>query len=157
VSGTESGRLADVIRALTVVGAICFVGWGLFVFWVVNRVRRTGASRIAGVWEERLDQLAFLVLPPNVPVLAMAAAAAATATYLAGPTQELGLAVLLRLIRWSANALVVVGVASAVVTLITDTEGPDRIGTVAFRLGGAALAAGISYVCLSVGRTAPGG
>ena len=41
--------------------------------------------------------------------------------------------------------------------IVTDTEGPDRIGTVAFRLGGAALAAGISYLCLAVGRTAPGG
>lgn len=157
MSGTDDARLAGVIRALTVTGALALAGWASFVFWAVSRATRVSASRIAGVWEERIETMSFLVLPPNVPVLALAAAAAAAATWLAGPTQELGLAVLLRLTRWSANGLVLLGVVSVVTQIVTDAEGPDRLGSLATRLGGTLMAAALSYLCLAAGRNAPGG
>ena len=87
----------------------------------------------------------------------MAAAAAALASWLAGPTQDILLAILLRIIRWSANAVTMIAVLSVIVTIIGDAEGPDRLGTIAFRIAGALCASAVSYLCLAVGRTAPGG
>ncbi len=136
---------------------LIYAAWALFLLWALDRVRRTGATRFAGVWTQRLEALAFITFPPNVPVLFLAAAAAATATWVAGPTQSLELAILLRLIRWSANAMVVISVASSISILVTDVEGPDERATFVFRLAGALFAAATSYLCLAAGRTAPGG
>jgi hypothetical protein len=147
----------DLIRALTAVGMLTYGGWVLWFFQVVQRASRIGASRFASAWEQKIEALSFISFPPNIPILAVAAAAAALATWLAGPTQDILLAVLLRVIRWSANVVTVIAVLSVVVVIIGEAEGPDRLGTIAFRLGGALCAAAVSYLCLAVGRTAPGG
>lgn len=150
-------NIGDLIRALTVAGMLTYGGWFLWFFQVVQRASRVGGSRFASAWEQRIEALSFISFPPNVPVLAVAAAAAALATWLAGPTQDIVLAILLRVIRWSANALVAIAVLSVITVMIGEEEGPDRLGTVAFRIGGALCAAAVSYLCLAVGRTAPGG
>lgn len=147
----------ELIRVLTVVGMLTYGGWVLWLFQVVQRASRIGASRFASAWEQKIEALSFISFPPNVPVLAFAAASAALATWLAGPTQDIALAILLRIIRWSANAVAVIALLSVAAVIIGEAEGPDQIGTVAFRLGGALCAAAISYLCLAVGRTAPGG
>lgn len=155
--GRRDQNTGDLIRALTVVGMLTYVGWVFWLFQVVQRASRIGASRFASAWEQKIEALSFISFPPNIPVLALAASAAALATWLAGPTQDLALAILLRIIRWSANAVAAIAVLSAIAVIIGEAEGPDRIGTVAFRLGGALCAAAVSYLCLAVGRTAPGG
>ncbi len=147
----------ELIRALTVVGMLTYAGWVLWFFQVVQRASRVGASRFASAWEQKIEALSFISFPPNIPVLAVAAAAAALATWLAGPTQDLGLAILLRVIRWSANVVTVIAVLSVVSAVLGEGDGPDGAGTIAFRLGGASCAAAVSYLCLTVGRTAPGG
>ncbi len=147
----------DLIRALTAVGMLTYGGWVLWFFQVVQRASRIGASRFASAWEQKIEALSFISFPPNIPVLAIAAAAAALATWLAGPTQDILLAILLRVIRWSANAVTVIAVLSVITVIIGEAEGPERSGTIAFRVGGAMCAAAVSYLCLTVGRTAPGG
>jgi hypothetical protein len=159
VPGTDEppAQPASIIRTLTTVGGLAFVGWLAFVLRQSSLVRRVSASRFDGVWEQRLEVLSFIVLPPNIVVLAPAAAAAATATWLAGPTQELGLAVLLRLIRWSATVLGVIGILSIVNTLLSDFDNPSRLEDIALRTGGILIATAIVVLCRDAGRTAPGG
>lgn len=150
-------NIGELIRALTIVGMLAYGAWVLWFFEVVQRASRIGATRFASAWEQKIEALSFISFPPNIPLLAGAAAAAALASWLAGPTQDLVLAILLRVIRWSANALTVIALLSVVAVVIGEAEGPDRLGTVAFRLGGALCASAVSYLCLAVGRTAPGG
>jgi hypothetical protein len=150
-------RPESVIRTLTTVGGLTFVGWLAFLLRQVALVRRVGPSQFDGVWEQRLEVLSFIVLPPNIVVLVPAAAAAATATWLAGPTQELGLAILLRLVRWSATVLAVIGVLSIVKTLLSDFDSPSRLEDIALRAGGILIATAIIVLCRDAGRTAPGG
>lgn len=150
-------RPESVIRTLTTVGGLAFVGWLAFLLRQVALVRRVGPSQFDGVWEQRLEVLSFIVLPPNIVVLVPAAAAAATATWIAGPTQELGLAILLRLIRWSATVLAVIGVLSIVNTLLSDFDSPSRLEDIALRAGGILIATAIIVLCRDAGRTAPGG
>ncbi len=50
-----------------------------------------------------------------------------------------------------------IAVLSVVTVIIGEAEGPDRLGTIAFRLAGALCAAAVSYLCLAIGRTSPGG
>lgn len=148
---------SEAITALTRVGMLLYAGWALFFLWVLDRVRRTGATRFAGAWTQRLEALSFITFPPNAPMLFLAAVSAAAATWLAGPTQSLELAILLRLIRWTANAMVVIAVASSISIMLTDVEAAGERAALAFRLAGALIAVATSYVCLAAGRTAPGG
>jgi hypothetical protein len=136
---------------------LVYGSWAMFLLWVIDRARRTGATRFAGVWVQRLESLAFITFPPNAPVLFIAGSLASWATWQAGSTQALELAILLRLIRWSANAMIVLSVASAISFVVTDVEGPDDRATFVFRLGGALFAAATSYLCREAGRNAPGG
>ena len=153
----EDRRRGDLIRSLTTIGALVFGAWVLWFFAVVQRATRIGASRFAGAWEERIEALSFITFPPNAPVIALAAAAACAATVLAGPTQDLALAVLLRLVRWSATLMALIGVASVVTVLLGEDPGPDRVGSIGFRLAGVLLHVAVAYACLAAGRTAPGG
>ncbi len=157
MSSADDRRSADAIRTLTRVGALVYVAWLLFLFRQAFFAVRVDRSQLAGLWDQRIERLGFLSLPPNVAVLAIAAACAAGATWLAGPTQEIGLAVLLRITRWSANLLGVFAVAWVISSIVNDAEGPDLAGELAFRSGGLMMAVGVSYLCLAAGRTAPGG
>jgi hypothetical protein len=153
----EESHRSELIRVLTVTSALIYLGWVLWFFQVVQRASRVGATRFSNQWEQKIEALGFIAFPPNAPALGFAALAAASATWMAGSMQSLPLAILLRIIRWSANALVVIGTLSALGVIIGEAEGPDRLGAVAFRMGGVMISAAISYFCLAAGRTAPGG
>lgn len=147
----------SVVRALTSAGKLCYLGWLLFFFRQVERVVRVSPQQFAGVWDQRLEVLSFIVLPPNILVLVPAAACAAAATWLAGPSQELDLAILLRLVRWTANLQAVIALTSAVSVVFNDTRSPTQVGDVAIRIGAFAFAVAISRFCRAAGATAPGG
>ncbi|MEM9042008.1 MAG: hypothetical protein AAGD33_19145 [Actinomycetota bacterium] len=157
MSGTERERAESpgLVPALTTFGAFAYVGWLLFVFQVLERVSQVTASRAAGVWSQRVETLAFLTFMPNLIVIALPAAAAIAATTLAGPTQSLELAILLRLVRWSATAMAAIAVLGVVFVIFED--GTDSLGTIAFRLGGAVVCVGLAQLLLAVGRLSPGG
>ncbi len=145
-----------VVGTLTTAGGLAFVGWLAFVLRQVSLVRRVRESQLAGLWEQRLEVLSFIVLAPNMVVLVPAAAAAATATWMSGPTQELRLAVLLRLIQWSAAAMIVIGALSIVSALFGDLDDAGRLEDVTLRIGGMLIAAAIIVVCRGAERTTPG-
>lgn len=135
----------------------CYLGWLLFFFRQVERVLRVSPQRFAGLWDQRLEVLSFVVLPPNILVIFPTALCASAATWLAGPSQELDLAILLRLTRWSANLMGGVAAASAVSTLITDSGSSTRLGEASMRIAGLMFALAISGFCRVAGRRAPGG
>ncbi len=153
----ERSSTAAVIRALTSAGMLCYLGWLLFFFRQVERVFRVSPQRFAGLWDQRLEVLSFVVLPPNIVIIIPAAACASAATWLAGPAQELDLAILLRLTRWSVNLLGGIAAFSAVSTLITDSGSPTGVGDAAIRVGGMMFAIATSQFCRAAGRQAPGG
>lgn len=150
-------RTGNVVHTLTTVAGLCFVGWLAFALRQVSLMRRVGESQLDGIWEQRLEVLSFIVLVPNITAFVPAAAAAATATWLAGPTQELGLAILLRLIRWSAAILILIGAASILNSLVNDFDSPARVEDIALRAGGILIAGAMIVMCRNAGRTAPGG
>lgn len=154
---SDSNRDTDVIRSLTRVGILLYIGWSVWLFQVMYRVSQVAGGVSAGLWEQRVDNLAFIGFLPNLPVLALPAVAASVATWMAGPTQQLELAILLRLIRWTANALIGVAIISVAFTIFGVSGGIDEVGTIAFRASGAIGAYAISTLCREAGRNAPGG
>lgn len=154
---SDSSRDTDVIRSLTRVGILLYIAWAVWLFQVMYRVSRVTGGVSAGLWEQRVDTLAFIGFLPNLPVLALPAVAASVATWMAGPMQQLELAILLRLIRWTANALVGVAIISVAFTVFGISGGVDEVGTIAFRVSGAIGAFAISTLCREAGRNAPGG
>jgi hypothetical protein len=155
-SGTERD-LAGLTRALTSAGMLCYLGWLMFFFRQVERVLRVSPQRFAGLWDQRLEVLSFVVLPPNIIVVVPAAACASAATWIAGQSQQIDLAILLRLTRWSVNLMGGIAVVSATSTLITDNGSPTRVGDAAMRVAGFVFAVAISRLCKAAGSTAPGG
>ena len=153
----DSRRQTAIIHTLTRVGTLLYVGWVLWLFQIVYRVTQVAESQAAGLWEQRLETLSFIGFLPNLPAFALPAVAASIATWMAGPAQELGLAILLRIIRWTSNGLVVASALGVVVAIFGQSGGIDEVGTIAFRSGGVLGAAAISVLCLEAGRTAPGG
>lgn len=154
--GDDRGPAPGVVATLTTASGLAFVGWLAFALRQVSLVRRVSEQQFAGVWEQRLEVLSFLVLAPNIVALAPAAAAAATATWMAGPGQELRLAVILRLIRWSAAIMIVIGGLSIVVTLFGDLDSAGRLEDVMLRIGGMLIAGAMVVVCRGAERTTPG-
>ena len=147
----------QIIGSLTTFGILTYVAWLIFLFRQVERVARVTEQRFAGEWDQRLEVLSFMVLPPNTLLILPPAIAAAAATWVAGPTQQLELAILLRLARWSANLMMAIAAVSGVATLVNDTGSPTRIGDFGLRIGGFLIALAASRLCRDAGRTAPGG
>ncbi len=136
---------------------LTYAAWLIFLFRQFERVARVTEQRFAGEWDQRLEVLSFVALPPNVMLIVLPAVAASIATWMAGPTQTLELAIVLRLTRWSANLMILIAGVSAVATLVNDTVSPTRIGDFGMRIAGILIAAAASKLCLEAGRTAPGG
>lgn len=153
----SSTRTTDVIRALTRVGMLLYIAWALWLFRQLYRASQVAGGVSAGLWEQRVEALAFIGFVPNLPALALPAAAASAATWMAGPTQQIELAILLRLIRWTANALIVLALVSVAFAIFGVSGGPDEVGTIAFRTAGAIGAFAITTLCREAGRHAPGG
>lgn len=150
-------RTTDVIRTLTRVGLLLYVAWALWLFRQLYRASQVVSGVSAGLWEQRVEALAFIGFVPNLPALALPAAAASVATWMAGPTQQIELAILLRLIRWTANALIALAMFSVAFAIFGVSGGVDEVGTIAFRTAGAIGAFAISTLCREAGRNAPGG
>jgi MFS family permease len=154
VPGTDHTAL---IRRLTIAGWLFLGGSiGLISFQLerVRSIRGSGAA-FADAWDQRLEVLSFLMLPPNLVVLAPAALIAATASWLAGPERDTWLVTLLRLITGIAIAMFVIGVVSIISILLRNDTGPSEIDGVFLRIGGMSLAAGIVALCGPASKNQP--
>jgi hypothetical protein len=148
---------SDIVRTLTTFGILTYVVWLIFLFRQVERLTRVTEQRFAGEWDQRIEVLSFVVLPPNTLLIFPPAVAAAAATWLAGPEQRLELAILLRIARWSANLMVGIAVLSAVATIFNDSGSPTRVGDLGLRIAGVLAALAASQLCRGAERSAPAG
>ena len=98
VPGTEltPERRAVLVRNLTIAGWLLLGGSIGFIAFQLERVRIVTEQPFAGVWDQRIEVLSFLMLPSNLVVLAPATFVAAIATWLAGAEREPWLNTLLR-------------------------------------------------------------
>ncbi len=150
--GTDGARTAALVHHLTVAGWLLLGGSFGFLAFQLERVRSTGgAGSPFGVWDQRIEVLSFVMLPPNLVVLAPAAAAAVAATWLAGQDREPWLVTLIRLVAAIAITMVFIG-AVAIVNIYVNDDG--EIDGVFLRLGGMSMAAGIAWLCRAADRTA---
>ncbi|MEL6893901.1 MAG: hypothetical protein AAFP84_20080 [Actinomycetota bacterium] len=152
---SDDTRTSDLVRALTTAGWFAFVAWALFLFRQVGRVTQIGEQAFAGVWEQRIEVLSFLVLPPNSVTLVPAAALAVAATWMSGPTQTFDLAVQLRLVRWAAILQGVIAAVSALTILSTETGSPTEAQDIALRISGLLMASAIVVVTRATERSSP--
>ena len=150
-------RSSDIIRALTTAGWFAFAAWALFLFRQIGRVLQVSEQRFGGVWDQRIEVLSFLVLPPNSAFIVPAAVAAVTATWLAGPTQTIDQAIQLRLVRWAALFQVGVAAGSIVSIVVTNTGSPDETQDIALRTSGILMMVAVVVVTRAAERASPGG
>jgi hypothetical protein len=143
---------ADLVRRLTIAGWLLLGGSIGFIGFQLERVRGVGEQPFASVWDQRIEVLSFLTLPPNLVVLAPAAFVAALATWLAGRPREPWLSALLGGVAGIAITLGVIGVVSIVSIFLRDEAGPSDIEGVLLRLGGVSLAAGLALICRTADR-----
>lgn len=146
----------DQVRSIITAGWFAFGCWALFLFRQSGRVVRVGEQQFAGIWDQRIEVLSFIVLPPNALILVPAAVAATVATHLAGPTQSAGLAVQLRIVRWAATFQIGIAALSVLSILINETGSPTEAQDIAMRLAGASMSAGIIALTRAAERSSPG-
>jgi hypothetical protein len=147
VPGVEprlEGR-APLVHQLTMIGWLFLGGEFGFILFQMERVRAVDGTRFATAWDQRIEVLSFIMLPPNLVALVPAAAVAAVTAYLAGPQRSSWLDVLLRVTAGIAIALFGVGIA-AIVEVGTRAGNVD-LDSIFFRLGGMSIAAGIAWLC----------
>ena len=154
--GTEltPERRADLVRSLTIAGWLLLGGSFGFIAFQLERVRGVGEQPFASVWDQRIEVLSFLMLPPNLTVLAPPVFVSAVAVWFAGHDRDAWLSTLLRVAAALAITSAVIGVVSIVSILLSDEPGPSDIESVMLRLGGVALASGLALVCRTVDRLA---
>ena len=153
--GTEltPERRAELVRNLTIAGWLLLGGAIGFISFQLERVRGVTEQPFASVWDQRVEVLSFLMLPPNLVVLAPAAFVAAIATWLAGADREVWLTTLLRFVAATAIVLGVIGLVSIVSILANDDGAPTDFEGVFLRLGGISMAAGLAVVCRTADRS----
>jgi hypothetical protein len=154
VPGTEltPERRADLVRNLTIAGWLLLGGPIGFVLFQLDRVRRIGSQPFASVWDQRIEVLSFLMLPPNQAVLVPVVFVAAAAIWLAGDERDTWLTTLLRLSAALAITFAVIGVISIVSILARDDAGTFDTDSVFLRFGGIAMAVGLALVCRTADR-----
>ncbi len=141
------------MRHLTIAGWLLLGGAVGFISFQLERVRGVTAQPFASEWDQRIEVLSFLMLPPNLVVLAPAAFLAAVTTWLAGDEREVWLTSLLRLVAATAIVLGMIGLAS-IVSILADNDGaPTDFEGVFLRLGGISMAAGLALVCRAADRS----
>jgi hypothetical protein len=150
VPGTEPARsrASELVHQLTIVGWLLLGGEFGFILFQMERVRTVDGTRFATAWDQRIEVLSFLMLPPNLATLAPAAAVAALTTYLAGRERSAWLDVLLRLVAGIAIVLAAVGVAA--IAEVATRVGELDLDSIFFRLGGISIAVGIAWLCRTV-------
>ena len=154
--GTEltPERRADLVRSLTIAGWLLLAGSFGFIAFQLERVRGVGEQPFASVWDQRIEVLSFLMLPPNLTVLAPPVFVGAVAVWFAGSDRDAWLSTLVRVAAALAITYVAIGLVSIASILLSDEPGPSEIESVMLRLGGVALAAGLALVCRTVDRLA---
>ncbi len=152
--GTEPTpeRRVDLVRNLTIAGWLLLGGPIGFVAFQFERVRSIGDQPFASVWDQRIEVLSFLMLPPNQVVLVPAIVVAVAAVWLAGAERDNWLNTLLRLTAAFAITYVVIGLISIVSILARDDAGSFDTDSVFLRFGGVAMAAGLALVCRTADR-----
>ncbi len=145
-------RRVDLVRNLTIAGWLLLGGSFGFIAFQLERVRGVSEQPFASVWDQRIEVLSFLMLPPNLVVLAPAVFVAAIATWLAGPDREAWLSTLLRVGAAIAITMGAIGVVSILSILTRDETGPSDIEGVMLRIGGICLAAGLAVICRTADR-----
>ena len=153
----EASDRAALLRALTTAGILCFAAWLLFLLRQLERVITVSEQRFAGPWDQRIEVLSFIVVPPNILLLVPSAICAVAATWLAGSAQELDQAILLRIVRWAANLMIGIAAISIISLIVNDNDNPNRIGDIAVRVSGALIAAAIGQVGRVTERSSPAG
>lgn len=147
-------RRADLVRQLTIAGWLLLGGPLGFVAFQLDRVRGVGEQPFASVWDQRIEVLSFLMLPPNLVALAPAVFVAALAGWLAGSDRDSWLTTLLRLSAALAITFAVIGVVSITSIVLRDEAGSFDIEGMFLRLGGLSLAAGLAVICRIADRVA---
>lgn len=147
-------RRADLVRQLTIAGWLLLGGPLGFVAFQLDRVRGVGEQPFASVWDQRIEVLSFLMLPPNLVALAPAVFVAALAGWLAGSDRDPWLTTLLRLSAALAITFAVIGVVSITSIVLRDEAGSFDIEGMFLRLGGISLAAGLVVICRIADRVA---
>ncbi len=140
-------RRAELVRKLTIAGWLLLGGPIGLVAFQLERVRSVGAQRFATVWEQRIEVLSFVMLPPNLAVLVPVVLVAAGTTWLAGAERDTWLTTLLRVSAGLAIAFAVIGVVSIVSILASNEPGDADDAGVFLRLGGVVMAAGLAMIC----------
>ena len=153
----DGNHRSELIRAFTTAGWLAFVCWLGFLFWVIGRVVRVSEQRFAGIWEQRIEVMSFIVLPPNALILVPATILACLAAWLSGPAESLSVAVLLRMVTWAAVAQIVIGALSIITILFTETGSPTGAQDLAQRVAGICMMSAITVVTRAIERTTPGG
>jgi len=156
VPGTDltPDRRADLVRQLTIAGWLLLGGPLGFIAFQLDRVRGVGEQPFASVWDQRIEVLSFLMLPPNLVALAPAVFVAALASWLAGSEHDPWLTTLLRLSAAFAITFAVIGVVSITSIVLRDEAGSFDVEGMFLRLGGLSLAAGLAVICRIADRVA---
>lgn len=136
---------APLVHQLTIVGWLFLGGEFGFILFQLDRARSVDGTRFATAWDQRIEVLSFIMLPPNLVVLVPAAGVAALATYLAGPKRSPWLDVLLRVTAGIAITLIAIGTAA--IAEIATRSGDVDLESIFLRLGGMSIAAGIVWLC----------
>ncbi len=157
--GTETERISSdrvaLVHQLSIVGWLFLTGEFGFIFFQTERARSVDGTRFASAWDQRIEVLSFIVLPPNMIVLVPAAAVAALATHLAGSTRTAWLDALLRVT--AGIAIVSVSVGTAAIVEVATRSGTLDLDAIFLRLGGISIATGVAWLCriadLGIGTT----
>ena len=136
---------APLVQQLTIIGWLFLGGEFGFILFQMERVRTVDGTRFATAWDQRVEVLSFIMLPPNLIALVPAAAVAAATVFLAGPRRSSWLDALLRVTAGIAITLIGVGIA-AIVEVAT-RNGDVDFDSIFLRLGGMSIAAGIAWLC----------
>lgn len=140
-------------RRIELVDRLTLIGWllaggpiGLIAFQL-QRVREVGSQPFASVWDQRIEVTSFLVLPPNIVVLAPATFVVAFAVWLAGKNRGPWLSGLLTLVVTIAISLAVVGAIAVITLFVGNRTGGGDLGGVYLRVGGILCATGLATIC----------
>jgi hypothetical protein len=154
--GTELNdeHRATLVRDLTLAGWLLLGGSIGFIAFQLERVRNVSEQPFGTVWDQRIEVLSFLMLPPNLVVLAPPVFVAAVATWLAGTHRDTWLSTLLRLSAALAIIYAVIGSVSILSIVLSNAPGPGDASSVMLRVGGVTLAAGLALICRTADRLA---
>jgi hypothetical protein len=155
VPGTEltAARRGALVRHLTIAGWLLLGGPIGFLAFQLERVRNVDEQPFGSLWDQRIEVMSFLMLPPNLVVLAPVVFTASFATWLVAPGRDPWVTTLLRVAALLTVAFGAIGVVSILSIVARDDPGPADADGVMLRLGGVAMAFGLAMICHAADRT----